>query len=61
MKDAILGVIRHLLTSIGGGLVAGGLATQDDLTTAIAAVMTLIGFAWSLWDKKSRQQSDASA
>ncbi len=50
-KAAILGVIRHVLT-FGGGLgVSGGYLTESDLTTAVAAIITLAGLLWSVVDK----------
>lgn len=53
-KDSILGFIRHLLTFGGGFLTAEGLASADELTAAISATVTLIGFVWSIIDKKGR-------
>lgn len=54
MKDSILGVIRHILTLGGGYFTADGLATQDEVTTAVSAAVALVGFVWSIIDKKSR-------
>jgi hypothetical protein len=51
MKSIILGIVRHLLTAFGGGLSAQGLATSDDIAAAIGAAVTLIGFAWSVFEK----------
>lgn len=47
-KEQILGVVRHVLTA-GSGAIAGWLhAAQDDVTAAIAALVTLVGFIWSV-------------
>ncbi len=53
-KEAILGLVRHLLTFGGGAGVSAGYLVESDLTAAVAAVMTLIGIVWSWWDKHTR-------
>lgn len=53
-KDSILGLIRHILTFGGGFFVGEGLATTDELTTAVSAIVTLVGVVWSVIDKKGR-------
>ena len=57
-REAILGVLRHILTSAGGGLVTGGVFTSDELTTAVGLVIGIIGFAWSYWSKKHPQTKE---
>lgn len=54
MKDSILSIIRHLLTFGGGYVAAQGWATQDELTTGISALITLIGVIWGIVDKHNR-------
>ena len=54
-KDAILGLVRHLLTFGGGFLAAEGFASADEVNTAIAALVTLIGLVWSIIDKRRAQ------
>ena len=49
MTAAVLGIVRHLLTT-GGGMFLSG----DDLSQAVGAVMTLIGIGWSLIEKRQR-------
>jgi hypothetical protein len=46
--DQYLGLIRHLLTVAGGALVAKGVVSDQVLNDVIGAVMTLIGFGWSM-------------
>ena len=49
-----LGLIaRHVLTTIGGGLVASGAIDSGQLETGIGAIMVLSGIAWSVWQKKN--------
>ena len=58
MKDVILGVLRHGLTAGGGALVTNGLANSQTLDEAVGALMTLVGVAWSIWEKyKSKKQA----
>ena len=52
MKDAIFGIVRHVLTTLGGGLVASGALSGDDLNAAIGAVLTLGGVIWSVINKR---------
>ena len=53
MKDVLTGIIRHLGTFGGGYLVTDGLATQDEVTAAVGALVTLVGFGWSVYSKKA--------
>ena len=56
MNDKIQGIIRHALTWAGGAfLVSGGYATDAQLPELVGAIMTIVGFAWSLWDKRKRE------
>lgn len=51
MKDIVVGVARHLLTAGGGFVAAQGYATTDDTNLAVGAIVTLIGFSWSVIEK----------
>lgn len=48
----ILGIIRHVLTGLGGAGVAAGWFTDGMLTEAVSAAVTLAGLVWSIIDKK---------
>jgi hypothetical protein len=48
----ILGIVRHLLTGLGGAVVAQGWASEEMVTQGIGAIVTLAGLAWSIVDKK---------
>ena len=54
MQAAIAGVIRHVLTTLGGGLIANGVISSDELSQAIGAIITLVGTAWSIISKQKR-------
>jgi hypothetical protein len=43
---------RHLLTAVGGGFLAGFGITGSTLEAVVGAVSTLVGVAWSIYDKK---------
>ena len=51
-KQAILGIVRHILTFGGGFMTQNGLATGEEVTTGVSAAVTLIGFIWSVMSKK---------
>lgn len=49
-----LGLIaRHVLTTIGGGLVASGAIDSGQLETGIGAIFVLAGIVWSVVQKRS--------
>jgi hypothetical protein len=52
-RDMILGLIRHALTIGGGFLVAKGTIDAPGLDTAVGALVTIIGVAWSIFDKRT--------
>lgn len=47
----VAGVLRHLLTTGGGVLVADGYISEDMLNQTVGAITTLAGVGWSLWEK----------
>lgn len=51
-KESILGFVRHVLTFGGGYLSADGLATGDEITAGVSAIITLAGLVWSILDKR---------
>lgn len=53
-KDTIMGFIRHLLTVGGGFLVSAGLADESVIPELVGAAVTIIGFAWSAFDKQTQ-------
>jgi len=52
MKDAILGIVRHILTAGGGALVANGVVADGDVQTAIGAIVALVGVVLSVLEKR---------
>lgn len=51
-KEKVLGVVRHVLTFVGGVLVANGFFDDQIAQEIIGAVMTLTGAIWSVIAKK---------
>jgi hypothetical protein len=51
-KEIVLGLTRHVLTTAGGVTAASYGVDGATLEAVIGAVLTLVGFAWSVWDKK---------
>lgn len=52
-KEAILGVVRHILTAAGGYLVAKGQVDAEVVAQAVGAIVTLVGLAWSVIQKQN--------
>jgi hypothetical protein len=48
LQEVVSKAIRHGSTTIGGALVADGLTTSNDVTTAAGALVTLAGFGLSI-------------
>jgi len=55
--EFVLSLVRHGLTLAGGGLVTRGLTDENQLSGAIGAVLTLIGFGWSLHRQMARARA----
>ncbi len=51
-KEKVFGVIRHVLTFVGGGLVLLGYSDDAMIQELIGGVMALVGTVWSILDKK---------
>ena len=55
MKAAVIALLRHLLTFIGGTLVAKGIIDAATLTEIIGSVIALISVGWMTLDKSKEQ------
>ena len=60
-QDDIGGLIRHALTTLGGGLVANGLLTSDQLSNAVGALVVLGGLIWSIYQKRAQRKAVVAA
>lgn len=48
----IQAIVRHLLTTVGGGFLMSFGITGGTLEAVVGAISTLAGVAWSLYDKR---------
>lgn len=51
-KEAILGVVRHILTFGGGLLVSKGALDEATMLEGVGAIITIAGIVWSIRQKK---------
>jgi hypothetical protein len=54
-QEQVLGIIRHVLTFVGGVLITKGLVDEVIAQEVIGGVMTLVGSVWSIFSKKTSQ------
>ena len=47
-----LGLFRHVLTDMGGGLVAKGLIEESMLLEGVGLITSIVGFVWSVAAKR---------
>jgi hypothetical protein len=53
-KNAVLGIARHILTTLGGILTTRGVLGESDVEVVVGAVVALAGVVWSVFEKRSR-------
>ena len=51
----IAALARHILTAVGGGFFAAWGLDGETTDAVVGSVATLVGVAWSVWDKKTNQ------
>ena len=51
-SEAVLGIIRHVITTAGGALVANGTIDANQLNTGAGALVVLVGIIWSVVAKR---------
>jgi hypothetical protein len=51
-KEEIMGLIRHVLTTVGGILIAKGTIDEGMLTLLTGSILGIVGFVWSWTSKK---------
>lgn len=51
-STVIQAIVRHMLTTVGGGFLASFGLSGSTLEATVGAVSTLAGVAWSLYDKR---------
>jgi hypothetical protein len=58
MKDKIYGLIRHLLSLGAGVLIMKGVIDENASAELIGAIMTVIAFGWSWYNKETFQGTE---
>lgn len=53
-KEQIFGIVRHIATAVGGGLILSGKADEALVQESIGALLTVLGVVWSLVEKSNR-------
>jgi hypothetical protein len=51
-KEQIQGIVRHVLTFVGGILVLQGIVEESLINELIGGVVALSGTLWSIFSKK---------
>lgn len=51
-KEILYAVARHFLTLLGGVIAARYAIDGATIDAVASAIVTLVGFGWSIWDKK---------
>jgi hypothetical protein len=51
-SEVLGGIVRHILTALGGILVTKGYVEAGQVELIVGAVATLAGVAWSIFAKK---------
>lgn len=54
----ILGFVRHVLTASGGVLIAQGYTDPAGLQSIVGGICTVLGVAWSMYQKKTNKPKD---
>ena len=57
-KEQIQSLVRSLLVSVGGSLVAKGVITSDQLSNVVGAIMVILPVIWSVWQKRESAKLD---
>jgi hypothetical protein len=52
-KEKLMGIVRHVLTFVGGGLVILGYTDDAMVQELIGGVLAVVGTVWSIVAKKS--------
>ena len=61
MKQKIIfGYVRHALTCFGGGLVANGTMTNNQMQQIVGGIMSLIGVLWSHYENSKQNANQGN-
>ena len=51
-QDQVLGIVRHVLTTVGGIVVSKGITDTNTMTAIVGGVVAFVGVVWSITSKK---------
>lgn len=54
-QEQVLGMIRHILTTVGGIIVAKGVTDEGTMTAIVGGLVAVAGVVWSIWSNKQSQ------
>lgn len=60
-QEEILGIIRHLLTALGGVLVTKGVVDSGTVEAVVGGLLAIGGAVWSVYHKKQTAKAIAEA
>lgn len=53
-KEVIMGVVRHILSSVGAAVATAGYVGEADVTAITGGIVAIVGLVWSIIDKKAK-------
>lgn len=60
-QETILGIVRHVLTTLAGVAIAHGYLSNSDAQTIIGGLVCFAGVMWSIYQKHQAAQKLAAA
>lgn len=61
VKEAVMGFVRHSLTTLAGMLISQGLITNNQTNDLIGSGLFIAGILWSWWQKHNQLTAVAVA
>jgi hypothetical protein len=52
-KEKVYGIVRHLLTTVGGLVIAKGYISESIVEEITGFILTILGIMWSINTKKN--------
>lgn len=60
-QTVVLGIIRALLATAGGGLIANGTVSSDQWQQIAGGILAVLAAAWSWWQKHEASKTLVAA
>ena len=55
-KEVIMAIVRHMLTFVGGILIAKGLVDESTMQELAGSLSTSVGLIWSIIQKQNNEK-----